>query len=90
MGIPQTGAEACMCRNSAATRLEINMKILAVDDDELIREILSATLEAHGYTDVTLAESGEDALKKMVPDSNAFTVASVILVEVISFTKSLT
>ncbi|MDX2485544.1 MAG: response regulator [Pseudodonghicola sp.] len=41
------------------------MKILAVDDDELIRELLLATLEAHGYTDVTLAESGEDALRKI-------------------------
>ena len=41
------------------------MKILAVDDDELIREILFATLEAHGYTDVTLADCGEDALRKI-------------------------
>ncbi|MDK3016742.1 response regulator transcription factor [Pseudodonghicola flavimaris] len=41
------------------------MKILAVDDDELIRELLLATLEAHGYSDVVLAESGEDALRKI-------------------------
>ena len=48
------------------------MKILAVDDDELIREILSATLEAHGYTDVTLAESGEDALQKIAASPTPF------------------
>jgi DNA-binding response OmpR family regulator len=48
------------------------MKILAVDDDELIREILSATLEAHGYTDVTLAESGEDALQKIAAAATPF------------------
>ncbi len=48
------------------------MKILAVDDDELIREILSATLEAHGYKDVTLAESGEDALQKIQASPTPF------------------
>lgn len=41
------------------------MKILVVDDDELIRELLLAMLEAHGYPDVTTAESGEDALRKI-------------------------
>lgn len=48
------------------------MKILAVDDDELIRELLLATLEAHGYTDVTLAESGEDALRKIASAGTPF------------------
>ena len=48
------------------------MKILAVDDDELIRELLLATLEAHGYTDVTLAESGEDALRKIAAAGTPF------------------
>jgi len=48
------------------------MKILAVDDDELIRELLLATLEAHGYTDVTLAESGEDALLKLAATGTSF------------------
>jgi len=48
------------------------MKILAVDDDELIRELLLATLEAHGYTDVTLAESGEDALSKIAAAQTPF------------------
>lgn len=48
------------------------MKILAVDDDELIRELLLATLEAHGYTNVTLAESGEDALRKIAAAGTPF------------------
>ncbi|GHG85585.1 response regulator [Pseudodonghicola xiamenensis] len=50
------------------------MKILAVDDDELIRELLLATLEAHGYSDVVLAESGEDALRKIAMASTPFDV----------------
>jgi DNA-binding response OmpR family regulator len=41
------------------------MKILAVDDDDLIRELLSEILKAHGYENVTMAESGEDALRKI-------------------------
>lgn len=48
------------------------MKILAVDDDELIREILGATLEAHGYTDVTMADCGEDALRKIAAAPQPF------------------
>lgn len=48
------------------------MRILAVDDDDLILELLSATLEAHGYTDVTLAESGDDALRKITASSEPF------------------
>jgi DNA-binding response OmpR family regulator len=45
--------------------MENTMKILVVDDDELIRELLSEILQAHGFLDVTLAESGEDALCKI-------------------------
>ena len=48
------------------------MKILAVDDDELIREILGATLEAHGYTNVTMADCGEDALRKIAASPEPF------------------
>ena len=48
------------------------MRILAVDDDELIRELLQATLEAHGYSEVTLAESGEDALRKIAAAGTPF------------------
>ena len=48
------------------------MKILAVDDDELIRELLLAMLETHGYTNVTLAESGEDALRKIAAAGTPF------------------
>ncbi|MDF1716279.1 MAG: response regulator [Antarcticimicrobium sp.] len=48
------------------------MRILAVDDDELIRELLLATLEAHGYSEITLAESGEDALRKIAAAGTPF------------------
>ncbi len=41
------------------------MRILAVDDDDLIRELLSEILQAHGYCDVTMADCGEDALRKI-------------------------
>lgn len=39
------------------------MKILAVDDDEIMLELLSAATLAAGYDDVTLATSGADALQ---------------------------
>ncbi len=40
-----------------------SMKILAVDDDPDFLSILQPALERQGYTNVTLAESGEDALQ---------------------------
>jgi CheY-like chemotaxis protein len=48
------------------------MKILAVDDDEIILELLSATLEAYGFDDVELASGGEEALKKIAESSKTF------------------
>ncbi|MGV6810838.1 MAG: response regulator [Brevirhabdus sp.] len=41
------------------------MKILVVDDDDLIRELLVEILTAHGYEDITQANSGEDGLAKV-------------------------
>ncbi len=38
------------------------MRILAVDDDEIILELLKATLEVEGFTDVQTATSGQQAL----------------------------
>lgn len=38
------------------------MKILAVDDDEIILSLLAGTLDAFGHTDYKLAQSGEEAL----------------------------
>lgn len=41
------------------------MKILAVDDEELILELLAEMLRANGFDDVTLAVNADDALKKI-------------------------
>ncbi|MEX0281068.1 MAG: PleD family two-component system response regulator [Arenibacterium sp.] len=38
------------------------MKILAVDDDPIIHDLLQAGLESQGYSDVTRAEDAEEAL----------------------------
>jgi DNA-binding response OmpR family regulator len=54
--------------------MEDTMKILVVDDDELIREILSEILKAHGFLDVTMAESGEDALSKVAAAGAPFDI----------------
>lgn len=42
------------------------MKILLVDDSSTMRRIQKNTLDKLGMTDVTEAEDGADALKKMV------------------------
>lgn len=42
------------------------MKILVVDDDELICEILGVILEVYGYMDVIMVDCGEDVLCKIV------------------------
>ena len=41
------------------------MKILAVDDSQTIRDLVSQALSANGYTDVELAVDGIDALEKV-------------------------
>jgi CheY-like chemotaxis protein len=39
------------------------MRILAVDDDEIILELLGGALEAYGYDSVELADCGENAIQ---------------------------
>ena len=41
------------------------MELLVVDDDELIRALLVEILSAHGYQQITQADSGIDALRKI-------------------------
>jgi len=41
------------------------MRILAVDDDETMRELLRETLRIRGFADVIMAASGREALKKI-------------------------
>jgi PAS domain S-box-containing protein len=50
-------------------------KILIVDDDVFVREMLSSILEASGYTIVT-AENGLEALEKCVTDSTIDLIVS--------------
>jgi DNA-binding response OmpR family regulator len=48
------------------------MKILAVDDDEIILGLLEAVLDAHNYSDVVLADCGQDALAKIEASAAPF------------------
>jgi len=48
------------------------MKILAVDDDEIALALLSETLKAAGYTDVSTSASGQDALAQIAAASRPF------------------
>jgi CheY-like chemotaxis protein len=52
--------------------METKMKILVVDDDDLIRELLVEILSAHGYEHIVQADSGEDALRKIQAAGEAF------------------
>lgn len=48
------------------------MRILAVDDDPLILQILSVSLTQCGYTNMTFASSGEEALRLVKTASTPF------------------
>ncbi|NOX42045.1 MAG: response regulator [Alphaproteobacteria bacterium] len=48
------------------------MKILVVDDDEVIRHILVETLAISGFPDVTVAESGQEALEIVASTKTPF------------------
>jgi CheY-like chemotaxis protein len=48
------------------------MKILAVDDDEVVRELLSAVLTTIGFTHVKFAVSGADALRIVDQEDTVF------------------
>jgi len=53
------------------------MKILAVDDDPEILDVLQATLASYGYEDVFLCETGQDGLEEV---SDRFEPVSVWVV----------
>ncbi len=50
-------------------------KILIVDDDVFVREMLSSILEASGYT-IVMAENGLEALEKYIADSTIDLIVS--------------
>jgi len=49
----------------ATEKARQKMKILAVDDDEIILELLKETMACSGFDDVTTAISGQDALREI-------------------------
>jgi DNA-binding response OmpR family regulator len=49
------------------------MRLLLVEDDDHVAAALSAVLARHGF-EVTHARSGEEALRKLVPEADAFGV----------------
>lgn len=51
-------------------------RILVVDDEEEVREILAETLEEFGYA-VTTAGSGEEALRRLDGDGIAMVITDV-------------
>ena len=44
------------------------MKILIVDDDSAVVDLLSEIARVKGYTDITTASSGEEALAQVIQD----------------------
>ena len=48
------------------------MRILAVDDDPVFRDLLLAMLRSHGYTDVTMAASPQIALRELDDPTQSF------------------
>lgn len=51
------------CRIIVVARERFDMRILAVDDDMIMLEILSGVIDVAGYQHLTLASSGKDALR---------------------------
>ena len=59
-------------------------KVLVVDDDSDIRELLSDVLQARGY-EVIQADGGSEALKKAVKDKPDLIILDVLMPEVDGF-----
>ncbi len=55
-------------------------KILVVDDEEAIREVVSTLLEARGY-DCTVVSNGKLALEKFLGDSHDLVVSDIVMPE---------
>jgi len=55
--------------------LDLNMKILVVDDMSTMRRIIKNTLKQIGYQNMDEAEDGQQALNKLRQDSYGFVVS---------------
>ncbi len=56
----------------------MNSRILLVDDDMLLREVIGEYLSAHGYT-VDLAESGQRALEMLEPGKYQLALIDLVM-----------
>lgn len=59
---------------------EPTAKILVVDDEEAIREVVSTLLEARGY-ECTVVSNGKQALEKFLGDSHDLVVSDIVMPE---------
>ena len=60
--IPDTTAQNTSLKPDSPAIIEKKMKVMIVDDDEIIRSLLQIRLKLLGYEKCVLAESGEDAV----------------------------
>ncbi len=56
----------------------MNSRILLVDDDMLLREVIGEYLSAHGY-EVDLAEGGEQALELLEPGKYQLALIDLVM-----------
>ncbi len=58
--------------------MDAGKKVLAVDDETSITEIISALLSPHGY-EVTVANNGHDALRKFEASSPDIVITDIVM-----------
>ncbi len=69
--IPDTPTRNISLKPDSPDTIDKKMKVLIVDDDEIIRNLLQLRLKLLGYETCLMAESGDDAVKlseKLKPD----------------------
>jgi len=61
--IPDTPSKNTSSKPASPDTIEKKMKVMIVDDDEIIRNLLQLRLKLLGYGECVMAESGDDAVK---------------------------